>query len=122
VVRDIVTTLKDKRLAAFSVYIPMLIGDSKSPALESAKNMKDAGIASFWDGDRSLGKAYGQTVTLPEGKKTAWDIYSIYGPDAIWDKTPPKPVFWMHQLGLDDRRLDPERFRAAVELQLKNLQ
>ena len=30
----------------------------------------------------------------------AWDVYFLYPPDARWtDSLPPRPSFWMHQLG-----------------------
>src|SRR5579862_276842 len=99
----------------------MLINDGKAPAAEAAKKMADAGIPAFWDGKRELGLAYGQTVTLPQGKKTAWDVYFVYGPDAVWGETPPKPVFWMHQLADDAQCLDPAKFKAAIEKELKTL-
>ncbi len=43
----------------------------------------------------------------------AWDIYFLYGPHALWENTaPPKPDFWMHQLGfgLPAPFLDGEEF------------
>ena len=118
---DVLAKVKDKRLATFSVYIPMIFGDGKAPAVKAAKEMTKIGVPSFWDGKRELGNAYGQVVKLPMNKKTAWDIYFIYGPDAVWSDTPPKPVYWMHQLGDDDLCLDGNKFRAAVEKQLKAL-
>ncbi|MCC6403543.1 MAG: hypothetical protein IT207_05990 [Fimbriimonadaceae bacterium] len=115
---DVVLKLKDKRLAAFSVYIPMVPGDSDKPAVEAAKRLEKAGIKSFWDGKRELGKAYASIVTLPKGRTIAWDIYFVYGPDAVWGRTPPKPVYWMHQLAVDDKCLDGTKFRVAVKKEL----
>ncbi|MGI8924152.1 MAG: hypothetical protein ACR2HJ_08975 [Fimbriimonadales bacterium] len=110
--------LKDKRLATFSVFIPMVLGDKKAPAEESAKKMKRAGISSYWDGGLKLGRAYGKVVELPEAKTLAWDVYFVYGPDAVWGEAPPKPAYWMHQLGSDERCLDPDKFREAVKKEL----
>lgn len=118
---EVVAKLKDKRLATFSVFIPMLLRDGKTPAVEAAKKMTDAGIPSFWDGNHSLGKSYAETVKLPNGKKIAWDVYFVYGPNSVWGDAPPKPDFWMHQLAEDDQCLDPAKFRAAVEKELKAL-
>ncbi len=117
-IRNIAASFKDKRLATFAVFIPMLLSDHEKPPIESAKKLTEAGLQSYWDGGRSLGKAYGKTVKLPMGKKVAWDVYFLYGPDAVWKTGPPVPVFWMHQLGTDDRFLDANKFRAAVEEQL----
>jgi len=30
--------------------------------------------------------------------KEAWDVYLLYGAQSQWDKEPPAPDFWMHQL------------------------
>ncbi len=116
---EVVGKLKSTSVEAFAVFIPMLPADGKAQAIEGSQKMASLGIHSFWDGNRSLGNAFGETVKLPNGNKTAWDVYFVYGPDAAWEKTPPKPSFWMHQLAEDDRCLDPSKFRNAVEKQLK---
>jgi hypothetical protein len=122
VIRDQVhLKLKDKRLATFSVFIPMVPGDGKGPAEDSAKGLQKAGIRSYWDGERKVGSAYGKIVKLPGGKTMAWDVYFVYGPNAVWGATPPKPVYWMHQLGDDERCLDPEKLRLAVKKELNKL-
>ncbi len=115
---EIVGKLKDKRLGAFCIFIPMLASDGLKTAIEAATKMTEAGISSFSDENRSLGKAYGETVKLPYGQKTAWDVYFLYGPNALWDQSPPQPEFWMHQLAYDEQCLDPVKFRTAVEKQL----
>ena len=120
---EVVLTLKNKRLAAFAAFIPMVPGDGENRAIESAKRMSEAGIEGFWDGKRELGKAYGKVVRLPSRssirQSVAWDVYFLYGPDAVWGVTPPKPDFWMHQLADDSRCLDGAKFRAAVEKALR---
>lgn len=122
VVRDGVhRKLRDKRLSTFSVFIPMVPGDGLEHAVESSKRMTAAGIPSYWDGERKLGRAYAGAVTLPKGQTVAWDVYFVYGPDAVWGPTPPKPSYWMHQLSDDERCLDPEKLLAAVRKELKAL-
>ena len=44
-------------------------------------------------------KEYGKIISLPQNKKFAWDVYFIFGRQAKWTNSPPKPDFWMHQLG-----------------------
>lgn len=119
VVRDIHVKLKDKRLSTFAVFLPMVLGDSANSAETAAKQFVDAGIRAYWDGQRNLGKAYASVVPLPGKRPVAWDVYFVYGPDAVWGKTPPVPAYWMHQLGDDERCLDAENLRAAVEKELK---
>src|SRR5262249_15070323 len=46
----------------------------------------------------------------------AWDVYLLYGPGAQWEKQPPEPLFWMHQLGLATApRFDEETFTAKLK-------
>lgn len=63
-------------------------------------------------------RGYRATLGISED---AWDVYMVYGPQARWDgDVPPKPLFWMHQLGsADDPRvqgpyLDPDVFAVQV--------
>jgi hypothetical protein len=44
----------------------------------------------------------------------AWDIYLFYSPFAEWTQTPPKPVYWMHQL--TDDWASKERDRTGGDL------
>jgi hypothetical protein len=51
----------------------------------------------YWDGDGQLIKGYREVLGLNE---PAWDIYLLYAPAAQWDgDRPPRPQYWMHQLG-----------------------
>ena len=63
-------------------------------------------------------QAYTAVLDLPED---AWDIFMLYHGDARWtDALPPKPDFWMHQLGsersprVDGPYLDPAVFAARA--------
>ncbi len=57
----------------------------------------DARARHYWDGGGELGRRYRALLDLSED---AWDVYFVYGPDARWDAgLPPRPDWWMHQLG-----------------------
>jgi hypothetical protein len=75
----------------------------------------DPRVRNYWDPNEALGKAYSQLLGI-EGSP-AWDVYFLYGRDARWTaSTPPKPVFWMHQLAVTIApRLDPTVFRQHVD-------
>jgi hypothetical protein len=36
----------------------------------------------------------------------AWDVYVLYGKDAVWDGGPPAPTSWMHQKFGEDPALE----------------
>jgi hypothetical protein len=77
-------------------------------------SMTEARLQHFWDGKGLLVRGYKPVLALAED---AWDIYMIYGADARWDgDAPPKPLFWMHQLGdPDDPRVTSAPFLDARE-------
>ena len=69
----------------------------------------------YWDGDDSIGRAYGDLLSTPGA---AWDVYLLYPRGVRWTAAaPPKPMFWMHQLAgvTDAPRLDADVFRQHVE-------
>lgn len=123
VIRDeVILKLKGKPLSVFSVYIPMVAGDAKLPADQSAKTLSKYGVKSYWDGDRKLGESYAKYLKLDRALQVAWDVYFVYGPEAVWGKTPPKPAYTMHQLKENDPLcLDGPKFRQAVEKELKKV-
>ncbi len=114
-VRDqVLKNLNSSKLKAYVVWTPVLFGDGRERAEESLRAMSDPRVTHFWDKDRILGKEFGKTLTLPHGKKFAWDVYLLYDAKAQWRDKPPEPNDWMHQLGSDDRRLDGEKLRMKV--------
>ena len=121
---DVVVKLKGKPLNTYSVFIPMVKGDGIVPAEKSATDLAKHGVKSYWDGEKKLGNAYAKLYGNPGGLETAWDVYFIYGPNAVWGKTPPKPDYYMHQLSGGDQSLclDGPKFRKAVEQQLKKVE
>ena len=123
VIRDeVILKLRGKPLSTYSVFIPMVETDAKAPAEKAAKGLAKHGVRSYWDGNRKLGAAYAKLFGNPDGLKVAWDVYFIYGPNAVWGKSPPKPSYYMHQLKENDPLcLDGPKFRQAVEKELKKV-
>lgn len=66
-----------------------------------------------------LGRAYEQILPTPG---PAWDVYLLFARGTRWiGATPPKPAFWMHQMGgvTDAPRLNPDVLRARVDRLLR---
>lgn len=107
-------------LKVYVVWINRFPGDSLKAAEAATQLVSDKRARHFWDGTGALGKLYGNAVKLPQGKKFAWDIYFVFGPQAEWKADPPLPAFWMHQLGgpETDNQLDGVKFRDAIARQL----
>jgi hypothetical protein len=104
--------ISDPRLRAYSVWVPKLRGQEKDVPV-ATRLMRDDRATHYWDEGGSLMRAYTRVLSLPE---VAWDIYFLYGPEARWDgDLPPKPRFWMHQLGSRDQpRVNGPYLDAAV--------
>ena len=79
----------------------------------------DPRVRNYWDQNEVLGRAYGASLPTPG---PAWDVYLLFRRGVRWtEASPPKPDFWMHQLGgvTSAPHFDPTIFRAHVEALLK---
>jgi len=117
---EVLNKVESPKLQAFVVWTPRYLGDSRAKALASMKLVSDKRARHFWDGEGWLGKHYGKTLKLPGNRIFAWDVYLVFDGQAKWEKTPPVPTEWMHQLGgLDQRSLDGDKLREAVRNLMK---
>ena len=91
------------------VWINKLPGDSEQTAKKAAKMFRDHRVVHFYDSNKRSGKAIANSLGWT-GKVT-WDIYLFYEPGVEWTKTPPRPIYWMHQL--KDSWADREHFRTG---------
>ena len=120
--KAILDELKDERIKVYVVWTPVLLEDNRQAAVQAIGHVFDQRAVHFWDADKSLGDALGKIVTLPRERKLAWDVYFAFDPQATWGDAPPRPAIWMHQLGTDERKLDGDRLRVAVEELLRGLE
>jgi hypothetical protein len=115
-----VKTLKDvpdNRVQAYIVWLPVFGGDFKGASQERSKSFTDERVKYFLDPDSLTGELWKPVLQLSDD--IAWDVYLLYGPDAKWDKEPPQPDFWMHQLGGVIKA--PRLNQAAFEAKLKEM-
>ena len=115
--KQALSQIKSDHLKVYVVWIRRFpLGDSRDAAQEATRLVPDGRSLHFWDGPGRLGQAYGKVVDLPHKKKFAWDVYFVFDAKAKWGDAPPKPDFWMHQLGGPDtgNMLDGGKFREAI--------
>jgi len=112
----VVKTLKsvtDDRVRAYIVWLPVYGGDFKGEAQKLSNSFRDSRVSYFLDPESETGKQWQPILKTPF---IAWDVYLLYGPGAQWEKQPPEPLFWMHQLGLATApRFDEETFTAKLK-------
>jgi hypothetical protein len=90
---------------------------------------KDVGVATrvvsdlralhYWDESGATMQQWRQMMGMTED---AWDVYFLYDRSAKWTgDLPPKPRFWMHQLGSlsEQPYLDPDVFAAQTNVLLR---
>ena len=76
-----------EQLSVYAVWLQML--PSISSEKWDATIMPDARVKHFWDGELDVARWFAKQVDGYEG--VSWDMYYLYGPDAVW-KTVPAPL------------------------------
>lgn len=95
------------------------MSDKSAPDPETLALLPDRRAIHFWDAEHTLPEIFraplGLSVFCP-----AWDVYLIYPPGVRWEKTPPAPAYWQHQLGkcATAPRLDGKTFAAELRKML----
>ena len=129
---DLAKAFPDADAKFFVVWAPMLGHESHDDAVQQSNSFGgDERFRFYWDEKKRLPNSLGSTLQLPSdqeradflgpkrhlpgNRNQAWDVYLLYDKVAIWGEGPPEPSFWMHQLGQDERRLDPARLKRAFE-------
>jgi hypothetical protein len=100
-------------LAAYVAWVPEL-GAQPKDVPGGMGLVPDTRALHYWDAQELLGRAYERILPTPG---PAWDVYLLFGRGVRWSgATPPKPAYWMHQLGgvTSGPRLDPDVLRDHV--------
>jgi hypothetical protein len=73
-----------EKLSIYAVWLQML------PSITSdqwdATIMPDPRVKHFWDGELDAAHWFAKQVDGYEG--VSWDMYYLYGPDAVWESVP----------------------------------
>ena len=89
--------MSDPAVRVYVVWVPMNRGLERDVP-NATKEIWDARARHYWDGEGQLISGYRNV--LGGYTEPVWDTYLLYGKEAKWEGTaPPKPEFWMHQLG-----------------------
>lgn len=97
----------------------MVMTDFERTVPKATKLLPDERVIHYWDGDKKLGEAFKPVLGLDQ---TVWDVYLLYPPDAEWKEQPPKPAYWMHQLGVESApTLNGEALAGEVKKQLESV-
>ena len=95
----------------------MLPSDNANQAKKAAQTIVDPRLRHFYDPKRQVGKIIAQSLGGPH--KIGWDIYLFYSAGSTWEKIPPQPIAWVHQLS--DSWLDHYHFGDDLEKELRKI-
>jgi hypothetical protein len=108
----VLDNLKGQDVKVYSVWQPILPSDSKFTVGRATKRLEDSRVTHFWDGDNIFASAFSPVLGI-DGN--TWDVYLLYDKDAVWQETPPKPIYWQEQLGISpETKLDEPKLTAEV--------
>ena len=94
---SVLKKIKSDSLRAYAVWEPVLRADSEQWAKRSTSILADRRVTHYWIDNRDVGKLFQPPINLTT--EPAWDVYLLYPPGVEWTDDPPKPHFFMHQLG-----------------------
>ena len=80
---------RDPNLRVFVVWEKVLITDRTGPNTRALARIRDRRVVQFWDKDRLLSHAMGES----EKTEMVWDWAGIYTKGATWNGAAPQPVY-----------------------------
>jgi hypothetical protein len=120
--KDLLSRTNDPGLQTFIVHVPVLTpSPTEEDVPKAATLVRNDHVHHYWNPSGSFGWELSKAAGLKHGDESvyAWDVWLIYGPDAVWEGAgPPQPQRLMHQLyllkdsGLP--RLDSRKFAKEV--------
>lgn len=83
--REILGSNRTANLRVYAVWVPFLGGDQGAANL-SERVLPDPRVVQFWDGGALTSTWFAKNVE--HSPFPAWDVYYLYGPDAVWTSVP----------------------------------
>lgn len=91
-------------------------------ARSASRRIDDPRVRHYLDPDYAVAAPYRTILALPHASDDPlWDAFLVFDRAARWDKQPPAPADWMHQLGVGppSRRLNAEKLAESVRAALR---
>jgi hypothetical protein len=103
--QHVLAQIHGPELSVYSVWVPIMAGDSQRQAERATSFLPDARVKHFWTPEIEAANLFREAIGL-SGGEPVWDVYFLYESDALWQNEAPKPDFFMHQLrGLPEENL-----------------
>jgi hypothetical protein len=88
----------DDRVSVYVIWDPIFGGGFDREAKKLSGSFPDKRVSYFKDPSSLAGNLWERVLKTQNESEIAWDVYLLYGADSQWEKEPPQPGFWMHQL------------------------
>ena len=113
----------DDRVSVYVIWDPIFGGSFDREAKNLSNSFPDKRVSYFKDPSSLAGNLWERVLKTQNESEIAWDVYLLYEADAKWEKEPPQPGFWMHQLrGVTTApRLDVPTLTAKLKDMLSEL-
>ena len=117
--RDVLAANPEADLAAYIVWMHILKTDDEDAAREAIKRVPDARVHHYWDPDRRLQHQLRDAIAFDVNLRL-YDIFLLYDGAAVWERTVPRPGYWMHEYkGVYGPWWNVATFAAEVEKGLR---
>ena len=97
-------------MRVYAVWLPMLASDAREAW--DGTTLPDPRVQHFWDGERQVGGWFAEEVDGYNG--VAWDVYYLYGPEAVWEDVP-SPLVGSGGTIIREREILEREVNALVE-------
>jgi hypothetical protein len=87
--REILEEFGGSNLRVYAVWVPFN-GGSEQAAVVSQRVLPDPRVVHVWDADAATSDWFAKNVD--KSIAPAWDVYYLYGPDAMWTDDPGPPI------------------------------
>ncbi|UCE02659.1 MAG: hypothetical protein JSW67_00140 [Candidatus Latescibacterota bacterium] len=95
-VRDVFRKRETDELAAFLVWLNVRSEDNEEAVDAAVRRIQEPRIQHFWDPKRILNHQLRDAIMFDVNVRL-YDIFLLYGRDAVWEKRVPRPGYWMHE-------------------------
>ena len=85
----ILTDLASQPVRTFVVWEPVLFTDWSSPSTATLGRISAGHVSQFWDKGRLVSHSMGEH----DRGSVVWDYVAVYPIGAVWDASPPKPLY-----------------------------
>ena len=90
--QQILREINSKDVRIFVVWEPVLPTDFAAPSTAALGRIADVRASQYWDRKRALSHLLGEH----NRSTVVWDHIAVYAPGALWQDTPPDPIYSDH--------------------------